>query len=133
MAIVRIVFDYCHNLGEHQNPGLSLHGRDQQYSVHEAELCHMKNIFEVLRQKEAELQQMQKEIEALRMAARLLADETIPGRRKSADVYASGHSGARTAPRANKEVPAIFEASPAISIMQGRVNPWRAPRRAPAP
>ena len=37
--------------------------------------CSMKNVFDVLRQKEAELQQIQKEIEALRVAARLLADE----------------------------------------------------------
>ncbi len=35
----------------------------------------MKNIYDVLRQKEAELQQLQKEIEALRIAARLLSDE----------------------------------------------------------
>lgn len=35
----------------------------------------MKNIFDVLRQKEAELQQIQKEIEALRIAARILQDE----------------------------------------------------------
>jgi len=35
----------------------------------------MKNIFDVLKQKEAELQQLQREIEALRIAARLLAEE----------------------------------------------------------
>jgi hypothetical protein len=35
----------------------------------------MKNIYDVLRQKEAEIQQLQKDIEALRTAARLLADE----------------------------------------------------------
>ncbi len=35
----------------------------------------MKNIYEVLRQKELEVQQLQKEIEALRVAARLLADD----------------------------------------------------------
>jgi hypothetical protein len=35
----------------------------------------MKNLFDVLRQKEAELQQIQREIEALRVAARLLSDE----------------------------------------------------------
>ncbi len=35
----------------------------------------MKNIYDVLRQKEAELQQLQKEIEALRIAARLLSDD----------------------------------------------------------
>jgi hypothetical protein len=38
----------------------------------------MKNIYDVLRQKEAELQQIQKEIEALRVAARLLAEEGDP-------------------------------------------------------
>jgi hypothetical protein len=38
----------------------------------------MKNIFEVMRQKEAEIQQLQREIEALRTAARLLADEGDP-------------------------------------------------------
>jgi hypothetical protein len=36
----------------------------------------MKNIHEVLRIKEQQLQQIQKEIEALRVAARLLADES---------------------------------------------------------
>lgn len=35
----------------------------------------MKNIYDVLKQKEAQIQQIQKEIEALRLAARLLADE----------------------------------------------------------
>ena len=35
----------------------------------------MKNIYEVLRQKENEVQQLQKDIEALRVAARLLADD----------------------------------------------------------
>jgi hypothetical protein len=36
----------------------------------------MKNIYEVLRQKELEVQQLQKDIEALRVAARLLADDS---------------------------------------------------------
>jgi hypothetical protein len=35
----------------------------------------MKNIYEVLKQKEAQIQQIQKEIEALKIAARLLADD----------------------------------------------------------
>lgn len=35
----------------------------------------MKNINDVLRQKELEIQQIQREIEALRIAARLLADD----------------------------------------------------------
>lgn len=36
----------------------------------------MKNIYDVIKQKEAQVQQLQKEIEALQIAARLLADET---------------------------------------------------------
>jgi hypothetical protein len=35
----------------------------------------MKNINDVLKQKEAELQQVQREVEALRLAIRLLSDE----------------------------------------------------------
>jgi hypothetical protein len=35
----------------------------------------MRNIFEVIRQKESQLQDVQKELEALRLAARLLADD----------------------------------------------------------
>ena len=35
----------------------------------------MKDINEVLRRKEADLQQLQREVEALRIAARLLSDE----------------------------------------------------------
>jgi hypothetical protein len=35
----------------------------------------MKNVYEVLRQKEAELTRLEKEVEALRLAAPLLADE----------------------------------------------------------
>ena len=35
----------------------------------------MRNIFEVIRQKESQLQDIQKELEALRLAARLLADD----------------------------------------------------------
>jgi len=36
----------------------------------------MKNIYDVIRQKEAEIGQLQKEIEALRLAARLLTEES---------------------------------------------------------
>ena len=38
----------------------------------------MKNIFDVLKQKEAELQQIQKEIEALRVAARIMQEDGEP-------------------------------------------------------
>lgn len=36
----------------------------------------MKNIYDVLKQKEAQIEQLQMEIEALKVAARLLADDT---------------------------------------------------------
>ncbi len=36
----------------------------------------MRNIYEVIRQKEAEIQQLEKELEALRLAARLLTEDT---------------------------------------------------------
>lgn len=52
----------------------------------------MKNIYEVLRQKENEIQQLQKDIEALRVAARLLADDN-----ELDTVRSVGSSG--TAPR----------------------------------
>lgn len=35
----------------------------------------MKNIYEVLKQKESQIQQLQREIEALKLAARLLAED----------------------------------------------------------
>lgn len=35
----------------------------------------MRNIFEVIRQKESDIQEIHKELEALRIAARLLADD----------------------------------------------------------
>ncbi|HEY1802679.1 MAG TPA: hypothetical protein VGG46_17260 [Terriglobales bacterium] len=38
----------------------------------------MKNIYEVLRQKELDLARLEKEVEALRLAAPLLADEKEP-------------------------------------------------------
>jgi hypothetical protein len=73
----------------------------------------MKNIYEVLRQKEAELQQLQKEIEALRVAARLLAEEGDP-RLDSAvrPVIAPTGPVPAPAPRSSREAPAGFEAGP---------------------
>ena len=55
----------------------------------------MKNISEVIRRKEAELQQLQRDVESLRVAVRLLADDgdtTIPNMARAgafADAYAS--------------------------------------------
>lgn len=39
----------------------------------------MKNVYEVLRQKELELAKLEKEVEALRVAAPLLSEEKEPG------------------------------------------------------
>jgi len=64
----------------------------------------MKNIFDVLKQKEAQIQQLQREIEALHVAARLLADdgetEVISARPTS--VVVAGTPLAAV-PRMNKE------------------------------
>jgi len=70
----------------------------------------MKNIFDVLKQKEAELQQIQKEVEALRVAARLLSDES-EARMDAAIRPAAVPAGPVPAPRA-KEVAAGFDAGP---------------------
>ena len=40
---------------------------------------HMKNVYEVLRQKELELTRLEKEVEALRVAAPLLSDDKDSG------------------------------------------------------
>jgi hypothetical protein len=50
----------------------------------------MRNIYDVLRQKEAEIQQLQRDIEALRVAARLLADDSDP----SLDSFSRSSAGA---------------------------------------
>lgn len=55
----------------------------------------MKNIYDVIRQKEQEITELQREIEALRTAARLLADD------EPAEPYA-----ARSAPQAAQPLPA---------------------------
>jgi hypothetical protein len=64
------------------------------------ELPQMKNIYEVMRQKEAEIQQLQREIEALRTAARLLADENDP----SPDSFGRSSSSAGTGPMSTAPV-----------------------------
>ena len=69
----------------------------------------MKNIFDVLRQKEAELQQIQKELEALRIAARLLAEEGDP-RAESAMRPAMVPPAPEPVPRSKPATP-VFEAS----------------------
>ncbi|MGH9522230.1 MAG: hypothetical protein ACRD3E_06835 [Terriglobales bacterium] len=38
----------------------------------------MRNIYDVIREKEAEIEQLQKQVEALRLAARILSEESKP-------------------------------------------------------
>jgi len=65
----------------------------------------MKNIYEVMRQKEAEIQQLQRDIEALRTAARLLADESDP----SPDSF--GRSANGTGPNSLAAAPVLRPAA----------------------
>ena len=69
----------------------------------------MKNIFDVLRQKEAELQQIQRDIEALRVAARLLSDDGDP-RPEPAMRPAAVPSTPESMPRSKSATP-VFDAS----------------------
>ncbi|HET7183250.1 MAG TPA: hypothetical protein VFI82_01095 [Terriglobales bacterium] len=78
----------------------------------------MKNIYDVLRQKEAEIQQLQKDIEALRTAARLLADENeadSSGSRTSSGTVASPRVSASAVAAAVKPADTL---SPSIGIRQ---------------
>jgi len=73
----------------------------------------MKNIFDVMRQKEAEVQQLQKEIEALRVAARLLAEDGDPSVEPAARLaIAPVGPVPAPAPRSSREGSASFEAGP---------------------
>jgi hypothetical protein len=61
----------------------------------------MKNVYEVLRQKELELARLEKEVEALRVAAPLLADEgkdSLDAPKPSLATAAAGQPPIRTAP-----------------------------------
>lgn len=73
----------------------------------------MKNIYDVLRQKENELQQLQKDIETLRAAVRLLSEDSEEAAAKAA---VNSSSSARPA-----AVPATMkgaESFPALGIRQ---------------
>jgi len=70
----------------------------------------MKNIFDVLRQKEAELQQIQREIEALRVAARLLAEDGDPRTEPAMRPAAVPSVPPEPMPR-SKATTAVFDAS----------------------
>jgi hypothetical protein len=59
----------------------------------------MKNISEVMRQKEAEIQQLQKDLDVLRAAARLLNEEGETESPKPAAVPSRAAASAAPAPR----------------------------------
>jgi hypothetical protein len=105
LTIVR----FCANIGNRFVSRLPM----EVHAVRGGGALSMKNIFDVLRQKEAELQQLQKEIEALRVAARLLAEDSDP-RMETAVRPAIAAVGPVPAPvpRSTKEALAGFEASP---------------------
>ena len=62
----------------------------------------MKNINEVLRKKEVDLQQLQREMEALRVAARLLSEET-----EAAIAYARPATGASSYASPTRPAPPV--------------------------
>ena len=62
----------------------------------------MKNIFEILRHKEAELQELQREVEALRLAAKLLAEGDHPA---ETVIHALRSEKAVPQPRSDRAVP----------------------------
>lgn len=79
----------------------------------------MKNIFDVLRQKESDLQQLQKEVEALRIAARLLADES--------DSDANRTTARVAMPPPTRVAQATPAAAPATSVREPQNSVWDKP------
>ena len=75
----------------------------------------MKNIADVLKQKEIEYMQLQKDIEALRVAARLLADDDSSAFTKAAQATASPPMGAMRPPTgmsADTSYAPVWDAAP---------------------
>jgi hypothetical protein len=77
----------------------------------------MKNVYEVLRQKELELARLEKEVEALRVAAPLLSDD------KDSMAEASGNKPTLATPTATAQqpirIPAAVNAGPQASRAAG--------------
>lgn len=69
----------------------------------------MRDINEVIRRKEAELQQLQRDIEALRVAARVLAEEDVVGGHTSRP--GAGNAYAPPPPAANESGGASWDAA----------------------
>jgi hypothetical protein len=59
----------------------------------------MKNVYEVLRQKEMELTRLEKEVEALRLVAPLLSEEKEMGSDSAKPALATAVGGPQAAPR----------------------------------
>lgn len=78
----------------------------------------MKNIYDVLRQKENEIQQLQKDIEALRVAARLLADDNDAETVSTRSVSAPVSTPRITAPAVTATVKPADAMGPAVGIRQ---------------
>jgi hypothetical protein len=76
----------------------------------------MKNVYEVLRQKELELTKLEKEVEALRVAAPLLSEE------KESLAEAPKPSLAATAPQQPVRIPPVVAAQAAAA--PARVAGW---------
>jgi hypothetical protein len=77
----------------------------------------MKNVYEVLRQKELELTRLEKEVEALRVAAPLLSEEKEP------QAEAPKPSIAATAPPQPVRIPPVVAAQ-AAAPAPARVAGW---------
>jgi hypothetical protein len=73
----------------------------------------MKNVYEVLRQKELELTRLEKEVEALRIAAPLLAEEKEPGTELSKPAMPA------TTPQPPIRIPAVVAAATTPSRAAG--------------
>jgi hypothetical protein len=73
----------------------------------------MKNVYEVLRQKELELTRLEKEVEALRVAAPLLSEE------KEQVAEAPKPSLTATAPQQSVRIPPVVASAPAPARVAG--------------
>lgn len=77
----------------------------------------MKNVYEVLRQKELELTRLEKEVEALRVAAPLLSDE------KEMQAEATKPSLTASGPQQPVRIPPVVAAAQA-AVTPARIAGW---------
>lgn len=70
----------------------------------------MKNVHEVLQQKELEVSRVEKEVEALRVAAPLLSEDDEDSHNPAVTLESSGmqSQGSQAAPALNQEVPGSY-------------------------